>query len=163
MRGKVLSYQDLEGTGVISGDDGNRYNFLRGDLQDGVRTVRVGADVDFQVDGDKATGVYVMGGGASTATDSINEAVQSLSGGEKNRVVAAVLAILLGALGIHKFYLGMNQAGIIMLAVTLVGSLAAGLGPMVMGILGLVEGIIYLTKSDEAFQQEYVVGKKAWL
>ena len=49
MRGKVLSYQDLEGTGIISGDDGKRYSFVRGDLQDGVRTVRVGADVDFQI------------------------------------------------------------------------------------------------------------------
>ncbi len=162
MRGKVLSYQDLEGTGVISGDDGQRYNFVRGDLQDGVRTVRVGADVDFQADGDKASGVYVIGGGASAASDSINEAVEAFSGGEKNKVVAAILAILLGALGIHKFYLGMTQPGIIMLLVSVVGSIAFGIGPVIMGIIGLVEGIIYLTKSDAAFQQEYVIGKKPW-
>ncbi|MBN8552734.1 MAG: TM2 domain-containing protein [Caulobacterales bacterium] len=162
MRGKVLSYQDLEGTGVISGDDGNRYNFLRGDLQDGARTVRVGADVDFNAEGDKASAIYVIGSG-STAADSISEAVESFSGGEKNKVVAGLLAIILGALGIHKFYLGLTQPGVIMLAITLVGSIVAGLGPMAMGILGLVEGIIYLTKSDEAFQREYVVGKKAWL
>jgi len=162
MRGKVLSYQDLEGTGIISGDDGKRYSFVRGDLQDGVRTVRIGADVDFQIDGDKASAIYVMGSG-SAAADSINEAVESFSSGEKNRIVAGVLAILLGALGIHKFYLGLTQPGIIMLLVTLVGSIAFGLGPMAMGILGLIEGIIYLTKSDAAFQQEYVVGKKAWL
>ena len=49
-----------------------------------------------------------------------------------------------------------------MLLVTLVGSIAFGLGPMAMGLLGLIEGIIYLTKSDAAFQQEYVIGKKAW-
>lgn len=162
MRGKVLSYQDLEGNGVISGDDGKRYSFLRGDLQDGVRTVRVGADVDFQIDGDKATGVYVMSGGGSAAADSINEAVEAFSSGDKNKIVAGILAIILGALGIHKFYLGMTQAGIIMLLVSVVGSIAFGLGPMVMAIIGLVEGIIYLTKSDAAFQQEYVVGKKAW-
>jgi TM2 domain-containing membrane protein YozV len=162
MRGKVLSYQDLEGTGIISGDDGKRYSFLRGDLQDGVRTVRIGADVDFQTDGDKASGIYVMGS-SSAAADSINEAVESFSSGEKNKVVAGILAILLGALGIHKFYLGLTQPGIIMLLVTLVGSIAFGLGPMAMGILGLIEGIIYLTKSDAAFQQEYVIGKKPWL
>lgn len=161
MRGKVLSYQDLEGTGIISGDDGKRYSFVRGDLQDGVRTVRVGADVDFQIDGDKAAAIYVMGSG-SAAADSLNEAVESFSSGEKNKVVAGILAILLGALGIHKFYLGLTQPGIIMLLVTLVGSIAFGLGPMAMGLLGLIEGIIYLTKSDAAFQQEYVIGKKAW-
>lgn len=161
MRGKVLSYQDLEGTGIISGDDGNRYSFVRGDLQDGVRTVRVGADVDFQIDGDKATGIYVVGSG-SAAADSINEVVEAFSGGEKNKVVAGVLAILLGPLGIHKFYLGNTQAGIIMLAVSVVGLFALGLGPTAMWIVGLIEGIIYLTKSDAAFQQEYVVGKKAW-
>jgi TM2 domain-containing membrane protein YozV len=161
-RGKVLSYQDLEGTGIISGDDGQRYSFVRGDLQDGVRTVRVGADVDFQTDGDKASAIYVMGSG-SAAADSLNEAVESFSSGEKNKVVAGILAILLGALGIHKFYLGLTQSGIIMLLVTLIGSIAFGLGPMAMGILGLIEGIIYLTKTDAAFQQEYVVGKKAWL
>ncbi|HRH20145.1 MAG TPA: TM2 domain-containing protein [Brevundimonas sp.] len=161
MRGKVLSYQDLEGTGIISGDDGKRYSFVRGDLQDGVRTVRVGADVDFQIDGEKAAAIYVMGSG-SAAADSLNEAVESFSSGEKNKVVAGILAILLGALGIHKFYLGLTQPGIIMLLVTLVGSIAFGLGPMAMGLLGLIEGIIYLTKSDAAFQQEYVIGKKAW-
>ena len=161
MRGKVLSYQDLEGTGIISGDDGQRYTFVRGDLQDGVRTVRVGADVDFQIDRDKASGVFVMGSG-SAATDSLNEAVEAFSSGEKNKIVAGILAIILGALGIHKFYLGITQAGIIMLLVSLVGSIVFGLGPLVMGIIGLVEGIIYLTKSDSAFQQDYVVGKKAW-
>jgi hypothetical protein len=36
------------------------------------------------------------------------------------------------------------------------------LGPIVMGIIGLIEGIIYLTKSDEQFRQIYVAGKKEW-
>jgi hypothetical protein len=30
------------------------------------------------------------------------------------------------------------------------------------GIIGLIEGIIYLTKTDEEFYQTYVVEKKAW-
>ena len=33
---------------------------------------------------------------------------------------------------------------------------------MVLGIIALVEGIIYLTKSDEEFEQIYVVQKKQW-
>ena len=36
-------------------------------------------------------------------------------------------------------------------------------GLMAAGVLGLVEGIIYLTKSDEDFQSIYVTGKKEWL
>lgn len=82
--------------------------------------------------------------------------------GQKNKLAAGLLAILLGALGIHKFYLGMTNQGIIMLVVSLAGSLLCGLGPLVMSIIALVEGIIYLTKSDEEFYETYEVGKKPW-
>lgn len=85
----------------------------------------------------------------------------SANPGEK-KIPAGILAILLGALGIHKFFLGKTTAGIIMLAVTLVGSIAFGLGPVVMGIIGLIEGIIYLTKNDQEFYDTYVVGNKQW-
>lgn len=85
-----------------------------------------------------------------------------MAASEKNKIVAGILAILLGALGIHKFYLGYNTPAIIMLAVTLVGSLLFGLGPLAMGVIGIVEGIIYLTKTDEDFYNTYVVNKKEW-
>lgn len=75
------------------------------------------------------------------------------------KVVAGILGILLGALGIHKFILGYNKEGIIMLLVSL---LTCGFGSPVMGIIGLVEGIIYLTKTDEEFQQIYLENKKGW-
>ena len=83
------------------------------------------------------------------------------------KIVAGVLGILLGSLGIHKFYLGIKQPAIIMLAVTLVSyALFWLVVPMfaawAIGIIGLVEGIIYLTKSDEDFHQTYEVGKKPW-
>ena len=168
MRGRVLDYQDLEGTGIVSGDDGQRYSFTRGDLQGGVRVVRQGQDVDFQAADGRATLIYVTGaaGAGGAATDSITQALNSfdasLNTGEKSRLVAGVLAIVLGALGVHKFYLGLTNAGIIMLAVCLVGSIIFGIGPLAMAVVGLIEGIIYLTKSDADFQQTYVVGKKAW-
>jgi TM2 domain-containing membrane protein YozV len=75
------------------------------------------------------------------------------------KMVAGILGILIGSLGIHKFYLGMTGAGLTMLLVTV---LTCGIGGMVMGIIGLVEGIMYLIKSDEDFYQTYVVEKKAW-
>lgn len=75
------------------------------------------------------------------------------------KVAAGILGILLGALGIHKFLLGYNTEGIIMLLVSL---LTFGVASPIMGIIGLVEGIIYLTKSDQEFQQIYINNKKGW-
>ena len=49
-----------------------------------------------------------------------------------------------------------------MLVCWLLGWVLLGLGPIVMGIIGLVEGILYLTKSDEEFVATYVRGKKGW-
>ena len=77
----------------------------------------------------------------------------------KSKIAAGLLAILLGTLGIHKFYLGYTKAGVIMLLVSL---LTLGLGAFVMEIIGLIEGIMYLTKSDWDFYQTYVVGEKQW-
>lgn len=75
------------------------------------------------------------------------------------RIAAGATAILLGSLGVHKFVLGYTPQGIIMLAVTL---LTCGLGSFVTGIVGIIEGIVYLTKSDDEFQQIYVKNKRPW-
>lgn len=86
-------------------------------------------------------------------------------GDKKEKVAAGLLAIFLGALGIHKFYLGGKQqktAGIVMLVITLVGSCLFFLGPIVMGIIAFIEGIIYLTKDDAEFNATYGYGDKAW-
>lgn len=80
---------------------------------------------------------------------------------QKSKVVAGLLGIFLGGLGVHKFYLGYTQAGIIMLLVTLIGAIVV-VGPLAMGIIGLIEGIIYLTKSDQVFYETYVIGKRPW-
>ncbi len=78
---------------------------------------------------------------------------------ESKRIVCGVLGILLGALGIHKFILGYTTAGIVMLLVSL---LTCGVGWVVMYIIGLIEGITYLTKSDAEFMRVYQQGKKEW-
>lgn len=83
--------------------------------------------------------------------------------GADKKIVAGILGILLGALGIHKFYLGYTQEGIIMLLVCLIGgTVTCGVGAAVVGVIGLVEGILYLTKSDEEFVSMYVTNKKPW-
>ena len=75
---------------------------------------------------------------------------------DNKKIAAGLLAILLAPFGIHKFLLGYTTEGIIWLVISLC---TCG---VVTSILGLIEGIIYLTKSDEEFYQTYQVGKKAW-
>jgi TM2 domain-containing membrane protein YozV len=75
---------------------------------------------------------------------------------ENKKVLAGILAILFGGLGVHKFILGYTQEGIIQIVISIVSCGAIG------GIIGLIEGIIYLTKTDEEFYQMYQVGKKGW-
>lgn len=75
------------------------------------------------------------------------------------RIICGVFGILLGALGIHKFILGYTGAGLIMLLVTV---LTCGFAGVVMGVIGLIEGIIYLTKSDAEFHAMYVANRRDW-
>lgn len=75
------------------------------------------------------------------------------------KIAAGVCGIVIGCLGIHKFILGYSTAGIIML----VGSVVTcGIAAPVFGIIGLVEGIMYLTKTDQQFYYEYMAARKEW-
>ena len=74
---------------------------------------------------------------------------------ESKRVIAGILAILLGSLGVHKFILGYTKEGIIQIILTFV---SCG----ILSVIGLIEGIIYLTKTDEEFVYMYQTNKKAW-
>lgn len=76
-----------------------------------------------------------------------------------SKIAAGVCGILLGGFGVHKFILGYTGAGLVMLLVTLLSCFM--LSP-VMSIIGLVEGIIYLCKSDDEFVRTYVDGRKEW-
>jgi TM2 domain-containing membrane protein YozV len=73
------------------------------------------------------------------------------------KLVTGLLGIFLGAFGVHKFVLGYTTAGVIMLVVSLT---CVGYG--VMHIIGIIEGILYLTKSDEEFYQTYMANKREW-
>lgn len=75
------------------------------------------------------------------------------------KLAAGLCGILLGGLGVHKFILGMTTPGVIMLLVTVV---TCGIGAAITGVIGLIEGIIYLTQTDEEFYRNYVVGKREW-
>ena len=76
-----------------------------------------------------------------------------------NKIAAGICGLLIGSFGIHKFLLGYTAAGVIMLLVTL---LTCGIGGVVMHIIAIIEGIIYLTKTDEEFVRTYVDHRKEW-
>lgn len=83
--------------------------------------------------------------------------------GSNKKVLAGIMAIILGGFGIHKFVLGYNKEGIILLVISIVVAIFTfGLFNWLIWIFTLIEGIIYLTKSDEEFYNTYQVGKKPW-
>ena len=75
--------------------------------------------------------------------------------GADKKVAAGLLGILVGWAGVHKFILGYTTEGIIQLVISV---FTCGFG----GIIGLIEGIIYLTKSDEEFVRTYIQNKRGW-
>jgi TM2 domain-containing membrane protein YozV len=103
---------------------------------------------------------------AKKTANEFSEGLKSATGDNK-KILAGILGIIVGSLGIHKFILGYQKEGFIMLGITVVGMVLScvGVGVFVvwaMGLVGLIEGIIYLTKSDEEFFNTYQVGKKPW-
>jgi TM2 domain-containing membrane protein YozV len=79
--------------------------------------------------------------------------------GADKKIVAGILAIVIGGLGIHKFVLGYQKEGMVMLLVSVLSCFTlAG----IMHVIAIVEGIMYLTKSDEDFVRTYIQGRKGW-
>jgi TM2 domain-containing membrane protein YozV/ribosomal protein L40E len=63
---------------------------------------------------------------------------------QKSKIAAGVLGILLGSLGVHNFYLGYTGKAVAQLLITV---LTLGLGSIISGVWGLIEGILILTGS----------------
>jgi len=93
------------------------------------------------------------------------EAVTVLSETEisNKKLAAGLLGVFFGSFGVHKFVLGYKNAGIIMLVVSLAGGVVTcGVATGVMSVIGLIEGIIYLTKSTDEFREMYLDQQKEW-
>ncbi len=75
------------------------------------------------------------------------------------KIAAGICGIMFGQLGIHKFILGYTNTGLIMLLSSI---LTCGIAGVAMHIIGIIEGIMYLTKSDDEFYRTYIVGRKEW-
>ncbi|NQZ23290.1 MAG: TM2 domain-containing protein [Colwellia sp.] len=146
MKGKILEFNEESRVGVISGDDGNRYTFELKEWK-GAVLPKAGGKIDFAVNGGNAEAIYA-------------EAFTSNVGSKK--ISAALFAFFLGAFGAHKFYLGYTQQGVIMLLVFIFGFILLGLPSVIIGIIAFIEFILYLVKSDDEFEQTYIVGRKPW-
>jgi TM2 domain-containing membrane protein YozV/RNA polymerase subunit RPABC4/transcription elongation factor Spt4 len=71
---------------------------------------------------------------------------QASASSDVERVPAALLALLLGGVGAHKFYMGETTMGLLYLCFS---------WTLIPAIAGLIEGIIYLTKSEAEFKAQY--------
>lgn len=92
-----------------------------------------------------------------------SQSAYTVTSATKDHVAAGLLAIFFGGFGIHKFYLGYSTQGFIMLAVSILGGLFSfGLVTCIVWLIGVIEGIIYLTKSQADFEQMYVHSKREW-
>ncbi|WP_206026224.1 TM2 domain-containing protein [Roseimicrobium sp. ORNL1] len=174
MKGTLQDFSVAENRGWIAADDGNRYSF-QGPEWKGTGLPMSGNRVDFELLGDAAIAVTPELAASVPAAPSPSQAQaqpQQSAGGyappvagtsKPDKTTVGICAILLGSIGIHKFLLGFQTEGIIMLAVTLgAGMFTCGASSIVMGVIGLIEGIIYLTMSDQDFDRTYIEGKKKW-
>jgi len=147
MRGQVLGVDRRRGEGIVAGDDGRRYRFRPDDWAHRGEPA-VGMYVDFETESDRALTLFPVPG-----TTPAPAAGDLAPHSDRNKFVAAILALLFGPLGIHRFYLGRTGTGIVMLVLscTIVGLLATA--PW-----AFVDMIRYLIMSDREFAARYPRG-----
>lgn len=80
-------------------------------------------------------------------SSTINYDTTNVNVNSKSKIAGGLLGIFLGYLGVHNFYLGYTSKGVAQLLLTLIGWVLCGIGPVVAGIWGLIEGILILTGS----------------
>lgn len=163
MKGTLLDYSAQQNSGLIAGDDGGRYTFIGAEWKGG-QPPAIGQRVDFEVSNGSASAVYPEIAATAPPMPPMPPMLPIHAQPPKtDRTTAGLLALLLGGLGIHKFVMGYQQEGIIMLAVSLGGGfLTCGLASVVIHVIAIIEGVIYFTKTDAEFERIYVTGRKGW-
>ena len=73
----------------------------------------------------------------------------------KNKTTAALLSLILGVFGVQFFYLGRIGLGIFMCMLTFFAG-----KPQIAAFVGLINFILFLTKSDDEFNRRY--NKQSW-
>ena len=107
MRGQVLGVDTRTGDGMVSGDDGRRYSFTPADWADRGEPM-VGMYVDFEAKESRALSIFPVPGTTPARAQASPPAAADRN--DRNKYVAAILAFLVGPLGIHRFYLAGSAA-----------------------------------------------------
>ena len=152
MRGHVLGVDTRTGEGMITGEDGKRYSFRPPDWAHRGEPA-IGLYVDFEATESRALSIFpvpnapatIGTGGYSAPPAPIRE-----SGGDRNKLVAALLAFFIGPIGVHRFYLGRIGSGIAMLVLS-----CTVIGLIVTVPWAIIDMIRYLVMSDREFAARY--------
>ena len=93
--------------------------------------------------------LHQFGNQASNALDSVFN--NGPSG--KSRGIAGLLALLMGAFGLHYFYIGKTNAGILFLLLSLLSCGALGI---VTQIISVIQAVLFFTCTQQEFEQRWV-------
>ena len=148
MRGQVLGVDPRTGEGIVAGQDGQRYRFAPEDWAHRGEPA-IGIEVDFEAANDRALSVFPMPT-APGPRRAVPPAPVAAPTNDRNKYVAAVMAFVIGTLGIHRFYLGRTGSGIIMLVLSI-----TVVGLVISAPWALIDMIRYLMMSDEEFAARY--------
>lgn len=146
MRGQVLGVDSRTGDGIVAGDDGRRYSFTPDDWAARGEPA-VGMEVDFETHEKRALSIFPVPG---TSPPPAVRPEPAAAPDDRNRYIAALIAFLIGPLGIHRFYLGRIGSGIAMLILT-----CTVIGLFVTLPWALIDMIRYLVMSDREFAARY--------
>lgn len=146
MRGQVLGVDTRTGDGIVTGEDGRRYSFKPLDWAARGEPA-IGMEVDFETHEGRALSIFPVPGASPPPAVQAAPARDSL---DRNRFLAALLAFLVGPLGIHRFYLGRVASGIAMLVLT-----CTVIGLLLTVPWAIVDMIRYLVMSDREFAARY--------
>ncbi|XGB38640.1 MAG: hypothetical protein LVT47_09875 [Cyanobacteria bacterium LVE1205-1] len=101
MEGKILDYNSQSQMGLIRGNDGNRYEFSAEEYRSQAE-IRVGQTVDFEVDGKKATGVYLLKGNVATLAGAATESLSGITNSEAMSKLTQTAGSLVGQENVDK-------------------------------------------------------------
>jgi TM2 domain-containing membrane protein YozV len=71
----------------------------------------------------------------------------------KSRGIAGLLAILMGWCGLHYFYIGKTNAGVLFL---LIAVLSCGIFATITTIVSIIQGVLFFTSTQEEFEFKWV-------